>query len=452
MVFLNNVLEKYHIAYFKENEKNAVIISTNGKLLLLDKKLFNDLKNNKPSEALLNKLSINGFTGEFNSIDFKKIERGIRFFMIDFSTCCNLSCYYCLRDFVSKGSIIKKEELQPILDYIYEYCLEYHVYEISIQPWGGEPLLAFDLILFMDDYFKKHQIKANISIQTNGTLLSEKRCIELQKRNISLGISIDGNAYIHNLHRPFFNGNDSYKETLNAIKLIRKIYDHDVATISVITKHSIEHIVSSITSLSEAGVGKIKFNIVHPNSDAFPLEDVPDKLDIEKMYEAEIKTLIQLNRDGKTIYDTNINDRLINLLVGYNGELCHSFGCLGGYKFVTVARNGDIYPCELVGHEQVKIGNISQGDLHHQIMLSIYNGNHYFDKKDNEKCHSCIFERYCKGGCTASILSYNKALTNIDDVQCDINTYLYPTLIDLILNKPEDIYYLSGKQIKIEGD
>jgi len=157
--------------------------------------------------------------------------------------------------------------------------------------------------------------------------------------------------------------------------------------------------------------------------------------------------IININKAGKKIFDANVRDKVLNLVKGGCNQLCHSDGCTGGYTFVTFARNGDIYPCELVGNESLKIGNINDGNLS-EIITNSVSTNRYFKKKEDEKCHLCPWKVYCNGGCTASILSYGDK-SGIDEKECVINRYLYPRLIDKILNNREDIYYLTNGEVEI---
>lgn len=69
------------------------------------------------------------------------------FFLIDLTQACNYSCKYCLRNPESEGRRMSTEMLDRILDRILELCETHHYTHISIQPWGGEPLLEFDKIL-----------------------------------------------------------------------------------------------------------------------------------------------------------------------------------------------------------------------------------------------------------------------------------------------------------------
>ncbi|MBQ4570363.1 MAG: radical SAM protein [Bacilli bacterium] len=446
---MNNKIEKFNIIYSQKSCDKVFILSKNGNGLILEKVLYDDLIEDKCCEELKYKLLLNSFY-KTDRFEIRSLKPKISFFMIDFSTCCNLGCYYCLRDFISRGSVIKENELFAILDYIKNYVKSNGNRPITIQPWGGEPFLAYKEILKMDDFFKENNIKAEIVIQTNGTLITQEIAKELHDRKISVAVSIDGNEKIHNIHRKYFDGKDSYFKVIEGIKNLQKYNGYNVQTISVVTKMSLDYLEDSIISFAkDLKIKKIKLNFVHPNSDVFPMESVLTEKDIPMFYERLINILLKLYKEGYTITDMNIYDRIINLFKGWNSELCHSNGCLGGYKFITFSRDGNIYPCELVGNEIVKIGNIQDGDLTDILEKSIQS-NPFFLKKNDFKCDKCPWYVYCRGGCTASIISYKKSFTEIDETQCSINEYLYPKLIEYALTNKKVIEILSLGEIKIE--
>ena len=78
---------------------------------------------------------------------------------------------------------------------------KYNIKDFCIQPWGGEPLIAFDKIKRMDDAFKSADLHPLISIETNASLITEELAEEASKRNIRLGISIDGHSEVQNMFR-----------------------------------------------------------------------------------------------------------------------------------------------------------------------------------------------------------------------------------------------------------
>ena len=57
-------------------------------------------------------------------------------------------------------------------------------FHLSIQPWGGEPLLEYPLILKIRENFKAAGLDPEIVIETNATLITSDIAKGLYKNNI----------------------------------------------------------------------------------------------------------------------------------------------------------------------------------------------------------------------------------------------------------------------------
>lgn len=456
-------IEKIHPFEFEDNSKfsgaklysidgneDCLLRSNNGTSVILNEKLCSDIRDRKISPELKVLLSSRGFVDTFKRYNIRVISPRPRFFMIDFTTKCNMNCYYCLRHFPDSGETISKEQLDKILNYIIAYCQKYNLFNISIQPWGGEPLIAIEKIFYMQEYLMNSGIYPDISIQTNGLLLSDELCRQLKEKKISIGVSIDGCEGIHNFHRKNWFDENTFQTVSNNIKVLKKHFGENFGSISVNSKYSLPYIEQSLDVFAkEISIRSIKMNLMHPNCDDFDLGSVISDDELIEFIQRILTKILSLNQEGYRIFDSNIRDKIYNLLLGGCSELCHSDGCTGGFSSVTFSRDGDIYPCELVGNEKVKLGNISEGkDLTELIQQNIIN-NIYFKEKKKKECEECDWYVYCRGGCTASCFSYNRKVGAVDEKECVINQYLYPTLIKLILCNPKAISCLTNYQINM---
>ena len=108
-------------------------------------------------------------------------------------------------------------------------------------------------------------------------------------------------------------------------------------------------------------------------------------------------------------------------------DICLSKGCCGGKKMIVFDMNGGIYPCELTDFPEQCLGSVFQSD--NSLKNIIYNSldtSAYFRVKTSEKCNSCPWYCYCRGGCTVRILSSKEGTSGIDEIECAINQALYP--------------------------
>ena len=89
---------------------------------------------------------------------------------------------------------------------------------------GGEPLLAgADQLDYTARVLRLHLdpgVVLEITIQTNGTLLTEEFMKVLHSHQIKVGVSIDGRAAQHDRHRKYASGRGSYALAAEAVNLL----------------------------------------------------------------------------------------------------------------------------------------------------------------------------------------------------------------------------------------
>src|SRR5512140_3579859 len=78
---------------------------------------------------------------------------------------------------------------------------------VRLDFFGGEPLLAFGLIRRSVEYAKSHigpdGPETNVTIASNGTILSEEILEFLVEHKVYLQFSIDGEKEVHDRERRF---------------------------------------------------------------------------------------------------------------------------------------------------------------------------------------------------------------------------------------------------------
>lgn len=367
------------------------------------------------------------------------------FFMIDLTNRCNLHCRYCLRNVDINGKSVSNETLIDICKYIVKYCDENRLRDITIQPWGGEPLLELDKILLMSKYVSPRNTKVHFSIETNAVLLSEEIINTLYDHKIGLGISIDGYKEIHNLQRVFVDGRGSHEIVEKNLMLAKKRYGKRLGTITTVTKYNapyceqiLEYFVHTLK------LSNVKFNYVH-ESMFTRCDDLC--LSTEEIAKTELKILnklVELNEKGYTIKEHNIGVKIKNLITGKYSDICNSCGCQGGRKMIVFDMYGNIFPCELTDIPNESIGSIYDDITLPKIILEAENKRDFYVLKTDAKCAKCSWYPFCKGGCTVRTISAKRRPPNIDEIECAVNTSLYPALTKLISERPEIAYRLSN--------
>lgn len=432
--------------------KRHLLIEKCGHIILLDDSVYQLLEKQIISDDMYIKLVQRNFIKSdmqnyCNGTEHKKIIMP-DFFMIDFTKKCNMACKYCFREGMSSSVLsITSQRLQDICSFIIKHCKENACSQITVQPWGGEPLLEKDKIFHMQEIFINAGIEANISIETNGLMLTDKLIAELVDRNITVGISLDGIKQVHDSQRVLHNQAGTYEQVIEGLNRLRGVMKNDFGVIMTITRYTIPHIEEILDFFAKnLNINYIKINFVH-KSDFVDNEELcllPNE--IYSCASRIFYKIMDLNEEGYDFFESNIQIRLLNLLGLRNSSICCSFGCNGGYRMIAFDSKGNVYPCELTDYPQEQIGSIDQEISLIQMVRKAKQNMDYFLPKREAKCYNCPWWCYCQGGCTVQAKCMGKAIGEVDDIECICNNVWYEGLIKMILEKPNVInHFLHSK-------
>lgn len=152
---------------------------------------------------------------------------------LDITNACNLKCIHCYHPHHNNDGSISLSDWKGIL-------LQYKkmILKMKYRPWiilcGGEPLVS-PFLWPLVEFIKQEIGQANISILTNGTLISEKT-IQLLKYfdNIQFQVSLDGpDSSKHDLIR----GTGNFDKALAGIRLLQN-NGFGVNVLSVLSKRT----------------------------------------------------------------------------------------------------------------------------------------------------------------------------------------------------------------------
>ena len=417
------------------NDFCFLLDNNTGNTIIIKKRLAEEIRLKSISKPLLNKLLSHNLV-KINSNPkpyfFGTKKNLTTFFIIDISGICNLDCVYCFRD-PFKGEIIEESVLLDICSFIDRTTTENGLDNICVQLWGGEPLCAEERIWQVCRYFKDKTYNVNVSIETNGTLITEKNAKLLFENNVSVGISVDGLPEIQALQRPLSNGSDSMAAVIKGVSELKRYYGSNTGGICVITKNNYHRLNEMISYMvNTLGLGSVKFNIFKDNKNEQVHGLGLDDKEISD-FTYNLFTLIEsYHKLGLKIDESNIRTVFRNLTERELGNICLSAGCRGGRKMVSFDSSGNIYPCDLTDFPDIKMGNIYDGRSLSEIISESENDNTFFKDREADGCKCCPWKYFCKGGCKSRCIYAGKQ-DSVDTVQCTENKILYPLAIDRIL-------------------
>jgi uncharacterized protein len=316
---------------------------------------------------------------------------------------CNLACRYCYA-----GKAFKKDmplvTAKKIIDFAFNITLPGEIMEFCF--FGGEPLLVFNLMEKAVGYIqvKQHDRNQNIhlSVTTNGTLLTQHILDYLQNENVSLCVSIDGPAYIHNQNRRYSDGRGSFEDVLKNLKRAVQCLD-DVQVNAVYGPEIINFLPNIISFFIHHGISTIHLN---PDITATWHNGSYDNL--KNIYMQIAKYYIRLFQQGKELAINLLDSKILVFLK--NGYMKRDKCGMGETEW-GFAPSGNIYPCErFIGEDNniaFCLGNIHTGfNLMRRCSLLKQSGN------CDEKCITCTLRNYCMNwcGCTNYFLTGNMNL------------------------------------------
>jgi len=169
-------------------------------------------------------------------------------FILKIASRCNLNCTYCYEynladhSWQTQPPVASIHTIQQTAARIAEHVIAHNVQHVSIIFHGGEPLLAgADFIKVAADTLAgsvSPHAECTFGIQTNGILLSDVVIRALAAVPVYVGLSIDGPATVHDIHRVYRNGRGSHDQVVSGSRWLltnegRKLFAGILAVIDV---------------------------------------------------------------------------------------------------------------------------------------------------------------------------------------------------------------------------
>ncbi|MFI9208627.1 radical SAM protein [Streptomyces sp. NPDC053253] len=108
---------------------------------------------------------------------------------------CNMKCTYCFVDTNTGAADMTVDDLRAGLEYLFQQNAGRD--EVTIQWFGGEPTVRFDLMKYGDEYARQlaeeYQVgRVQSTLVTNGVLLKDEMIEHFKEYKYGVGVSFDG--------------------------------------------------------------------------------------------------------------------------------------------------------------------------------------------------------------------------------------------------------------------
>lgn len=343
-------------------------------------------------------------------------------FTVFLTTQCNLACSYCIyggqytqHDSLSQSKM-SWETLKSTMDFLEKNSRKSD--EVRIDFFGGEPLLAFQLLQKGVEYLKSiiapSGRRTKITITSNGTVLSDRILDFLIDNCIYIQFSVDGSRQSHDKYRIFKKSqrgsfDNIYKNLARICDQNQAYYEQYVRLKGVLNTDTVAEKDTEffddplIRPLLEAG--HFTFVELEPHYDVSKDHDFFKRLDRLGKKMVKMKKL-------QTIKD--INGRLVSKEANLFMHTFNSFfecqavnavefdgldvtpfikGCMPGYKQGAVQTNGDISIClKAAKGSNFVIGNVLQNEWYFKKIKQLSHMLH----DEWESCSGCFLQKICE--------------------------------------------------------
>ncbi|MEJ0077070.1 MAG: cyclophane-forming radical SAM/SPASM peptide maturase GrrM/OscB [Alphaproteobacteria bacterium] len=175
---------------------------------------------------------------------------------------CNIDCSYCYLPDRRNTRKITAEILEQIFAWTFRsglvrepFTLLWHAGEPTVLPASFYEEATVLLERHNDSGFEITQ-----SFQTNATLINDAWCDFIKRRNVHVGVSVDGPAFLHDRHRRTRRGGGTFEKTLQGMRRLHEA-GIDFNTITVLTADSLAYPDELFDFFVENGVRSVSFNV-----------------------------------------------------------------------------------------------------------------------------------------------------------------------------------------------
>ncbi|MBF0311944.1 MAG: radical SAM protein [Oligoflexia bacterium] len=331
-------------------------------------------------------------------------------FWLYISRACNLRCTYCYQR--HQRDMMTLHTAKITIEWIIKNAAEFNVNTISLDYYGGEPLLNFDVFKYLLEYStqlsKQNGITVDHCLFTNGMLMDSKTIELIKQFGVTTQMSIDGPPEVHDANRINVNGDGSYKKIIDNMRKNRAIEELSPIASMVVTPENIKSFYDNIIYLRDLGFKRIIYHLALDKDVQWGKEEAIQLL------EAIVKIINVINlkfSNGGMTSDLMVQP-LMDFSYSYYRELLRqedgkknisensTIKCGAGRNNFSINYNGDIYPCSRIV-DDINIDEVKNNYRIGNVHLGIWNKENLEKFKSwmprmsrSSKCSECN-HRYC---------------------------------------------------------
>jgi len=313
-------------------------------------------------------------------------------------------------DLIFSGNRYKQEILQA-------------VYACMSRPdallYGGEALLNMRVVRMITKIIRQYDMRlpdaqhTNITLLTNGTLVTGGIAAFLKENDVFVGVSMDGIGSAPNKARACAaTGKNMYRSILRGYNILRD-YGLQPSVSCTIGDHNINNLSDEMAKLNKV----LKPSMVGVN---FPITKSNEDNDGDGQHQQYAVAFMDAY---KTLRKEGIHEARLTRLFNEKGELrFRAYDCPACGDQIVFAPNGDIITCyAYLGTRQYFLGNVCANtrDIFDSSVLKVWRSRTPFTMHE---CYGCPAIAFCGGGCPVEAERTQGSLCAADKQMCA----LYP--------------------------
>ncbi len=335
---------------------------------------------------------------------------------------CNLDCSYCYLPNRDDKRRMSMETLRDTLRMVASGGLATET--LSIVWHAGEPL-----VVGRDYYREAFAVVAECvpagtrirhQFQTNAVLLDDAWCEFIAEHEISIGVSIDGPAHIHDARRKTRNGKGTHAAVMRGIDALKR---HGIPfhTIGVISRESLPHADAIYDFFSSLGATQVGFNVEE-------IEAGHTSSSLEQVRTAEFKRFFARIVERWQVAPSPLRIREIQRVL--DALVSPEFGSVLGSdqsnagRILSVSSDGEFttWSPELLGsvhptHGSLSLGSVARGlDAPARRKLAVIQDE--IDRGRRACRDACKFFSFCLGGAPANKLGEHATFAATETMFC----------------------------------
>lgn len=254
------------------------------------------------------------------------------------TSACNQSCAYCMQD-RHPGRRMGERTAEAAVDLL----LRSRRRVLSLGFYGGEPLLAFNLVRWTVEEAERRRPRGSrleLSLWTNALLLDRQKSAFLAAHGVKTQVSFDGSREAQELRSP--GTYDTVAAVLDRLRREeRRFYEYDLSVAVTVGSASVGTLAASVAELLERDVRKItlgaQLGACSP-WDRTAERELEDQL--ERVYQRSLSFYRRTGRVPLTRFRRTVGQ----FVTSPRGAMCQ----VGRCESVTVDVDGEVCGCPLL--------------------------------------------------------------------------------------------------------